>query len=41
VGKALRAMQKVIEKGPQIRIIKKLMKEKYGWDAGLIVGLGP
>src|SRR5262245_37007016 len=40
-GKSFAGNAKVIEKGSRIGIIKKLMMQKYGWDAGLIVGLGP
>lgn len=32
---------KIIESGPAAGLVKKLMKQKYGWDDGLIVELVP
>jgi deazaflavin-dependent oxidoreductase (nitroreductase family) len=40
-GKKFSGSAKIIEKGPVAAAVKKLMKEKYGWDEGLIVELVP
>ena len=40
-GKNLSGSAMVIEKGLVANQIKKLMKEKYGWDGGLVVELSP
>lgn len=40
-GKGFSGSAKIIEKGPVAAGVKRLMKEKYGWDEGLIVELVP
>lgn len=40
-GKGFAGTGRVVEKGPVAAEVKKLMKEKYGWDQGLIVELAP
>ena len=40
-GKNFSGFAKAIEKGPVTNQIKKMMKEKYGWDGGLVVELSP
>jgi deazaflavin-dependent oxidoreductase (nitroreductase family) len=38
-GRSLTGTAKIVEKGHAAAAVKKLMKEKYGWDEGLIVEL--
>ena len=38
-GRSFSGAAKIIEKGPVALEVKKLMKQKYGWDSGLIVEL--
>jgi len=40
-NKSFSRAAKVVEKGPAAVAVKKLMKEKYGWDDGLVVELAP
>jgi deazaflavin-dependent oxidoreductase (nitroreductase family) len=40
-GRSFSGSAKIVEKGPVAAAIKKLMKEKYGWDSGLVVELTP
>jgi deazaflavin-dependent oxidoreductase (nitroreductase family) len=40
-GKSFSGSAKIIGKGLVANQIKKLMKEKYGWDGGLVVELSP
>jgi deazaflavin-dependent oxidoreductase (nitroreductase family) len=40
-SKSFSGAARVVEKGPAAAEAKKLMKEKYGWDAGLVVELAP
>ena len=40
-GKSFSGSANIIEKGPIAAGVKRLMKEKYGWDEGLIVELVP
>lgn len=38
-GTRFSGVAQVIEEGPVASEVKKLMKQKYGWDSGLIVEL--
>lgn len=38
-GRSFSGTAKIIEGGPAAGLAKKLMKQKYGWDGGLIVEL--
>jgi deazaflavin-dependent oxidoreductase (nitroreductase family) len=40
-SKSFSGVAKVVERGPAAAKVKKLMKEKYGWDEGMIVELAP
>lgn len=40
-GRSFSGSAGIVEKGPVAIEVKKLMKEKYGWDKGLIVELAP
>ena len=40
-GKSFSGSANIIEKGPIAAGVKRLMKEKYEWDEGLIVELVP
>jgi hypothetical protein len=38
-GRGFAGTGKVVERGPVVAEVKKLMKQKYRWDSGLIVEL--
>lgn len=40
-GKNFSGSARIIQRDPVATEVKKLMKEKYSWDAGLIVELAP
>lgn len=40
-GKSFSGTARIIESGPVADRVKKLMKQKYGWDSGLVVELAP
>ncbi|MEW6605789.1 MAG: nitroreductase/quinone reductase family protein [Thermoproteota archaeon] len=40
-GKSFSGSARIIESGAAAERVKKLMKQKYGWDGGLVVELAP